>query len=244
MLNLNPCLFCYSPGNRYQLCSDCEDGLPFFASNVVSKRCKICLGKIEQNILSFPIDNVESFLRFSSIDVQECFACFSNKPYYDQVFSLFEYQNIIRNLISDFKFRNHIHLAHLWANLLAIRAPKDFFLMKPTLVPVPLHYKKLAERGYNQSLLIARLLKHKLGLPLSINLIKKVLNTRAQSSLNKEERKYNLAQAFTMHEFKSMPDNVIIIDDVMTTGATINFLSKEFKRFGVTSVRILTIARG
>ena len=110
------------------------------------------------------------------------------------------------------------------------------------IVPVPLHEKRLIQRGYNQSLLLAKILSHHLKVPLSHQDCQRIKNTTAQSSLKEKARKKNLKQAFTL---KAQPaiEHIALVDDVITTGATLNELSKVYKNAGVKRIDIWICAR-
>jgi ComF family protein len=121
----------------------------------------------------------------------------------------------------------------------------DFDFTEYTLlIPVPLHIKRLRERGFNQSLLLAYKLGGKYKLPVNFSLIKRRKATLTQTGLNKTEREENIKGAFVVIDEKKVCDeNIILIDDVYTTGATINECAKTLLKTGAQKVAALTLAR-
>lgn len=113
------------------------------------------------------------------------------------------------------------------------------------MLPVPLHSKRLRERGYDQTLLLARALKkqlHVINMKTDHHLIKRTINSVPQQSLDSTARRKNIRNAFTL---RRKPDwkHVALIDDVVTTGATVNEITKLLKQNGVKRVDIWSIAR-
>jgi len=147
--------------------------------------------------------------------------------------------------IQRFKYNSETHLTSSLGGLLSnfarewIPNPKDFLI-----VPVPLHRSRLRERGFNQSLLLARVLSSDLGTPLDyLSLIRK-RNTRAQTGLKKEERKKNVKDAFSItYPLIIKNKKIILVDDVFTTGYTLNECSRTLKKSGATTIICLTLAR-
>lgn len=110
------------------------------------------------------------------------------------------------------------------------------------LMPVPLHAKRLNERGFNQSELIAQYIQKAIGVPLIQHALKRVVNTTSQATLKANERRKNLKNAFSYTSTQNI-QSVAIIDDVVTTGSTANEIAKTLKRQGVQRVEIWAFAR-
>ena len=112
------------------------------------------------------------------------------------------------------------------------------------IIPVPISKKRNKERGYNQSLLIAREIAKNENVKLRNNVISKVKNNTTQSKLNKEERAENVKNVYKITKNKEIIDkNILLIDDIFTTGATLNECSKMLKQAGTKKVDVLTIAK-
>ena len=112
------------------------------------------------------------------------------------------------------------------------------------LLPVPLHIKRLRDRGFNQSLLLAKEMGKKYKLPVNFSLLKRCKFTLTQTGLNKAEREKNIKGAFVVTDKKKVAgENIILIDDVYTTGATINECAKVLLKAGAQKVAVLTLSR-
>jgi ComF family protein len=112
------------------------------------------------------------------------------------------------------------------------------------IVPVPLHPVRLREREFNQALLLADLLGHHLNRPVATTILVRILATDPQTTLTRQERLRNLRQAFAVRNAQVLADRrVLLIDDVFTTGTTVNECAKALLKAGALSVSILTLAR-
>lgn len=167
-----------------------------------------------------------------------CGQCIQNKPIYDAVRCVYRYEGGVRQLIQQFKYREHIHLAYFFCSrMLQLFSPKQ----DSNYVMVPIPMRSIQKRGFNQSALLTRLIATKLKIPFILNLVKKIKATPSQSQLNLKERKTNLGQCFQIKT--KPPSHVILIDDVLTTGQTANQVSSVLKQYGTQKVKIWTIAR-
>jgi ComF family protein len=174
-----------------------------------------------------------------------CGRCIKKTPSYDYSGSVFRYEGDIINLIHQLKFGEKIsHARSIGEVLLAFF--ENALLAKHGLpdciVPVPLHAKRLRERGYNQSIEIARVMAKSLKIPIAHDAVVKKHSTLAQSGLNASERKKNIKNAFSVMNVEDYK-HVLIIDDVVTTGSTVNEMAKILKKNGVERVGVLSIAR-
>jgi ComF family protein len=125
----------------------------------------------------------------------------------------------------------------MWATWQSYSIPCDL------IVPVPLHLKRVRERGYNQSALLARALGQRVGIRMANNVICRVRNTKPQVGLSRPERLQNMAGAFvSQHNLTGSP-RILLIDDVCTTGATLEACAKVLLQTGAGSVHALTLAR-
>ncbi|MCA1805582.1 MAG: ComF family protein [Xanthomonadaceae bacterium] len=110
------------------------------------------------------------------------------------------------------------------------------------ILPVPLHRRRLAERGFNQTLEIGRPLRDELGIPMDHRLARRVKHTDSQAQLPARERQRNLRNAYSLAG-GPLPDHIAILDDVMTTGTTVNELARLLKGAGVARVEVWVLAR-
>jgi ComF family protein len=111
------------------------------------------------------------------------------------------------------------------------------------IIPVPLHIKRLRQRGFNQSLILAQALSKKWQIPVNFSLLKRHKFTETQTGMDKTERKQNIKGAFEVRDKENIGKNIIIVDDVYTTGATVNECAKILIKAGAQKVTVLTLAR-
>jgi len=150
------------------------------------------------------------------------------------------YEGVLKNLIHLFKYENKFGLAKPLADLLIDLVPKDI----DCIIPVPLHFEKLQERKYNQSALLAKELSQKLRLPLFLNVLKKKIKTPSQTDLSKTQREKNILGVFSVeNENKIYAKNILLIDDVYTTGATVQECQKVLLSHRAQKVFVLTLAK-
>lgn len=150
--------------------------------------------------------------------------------------------NPIRSAIHSLKYRNHRALALALSEILGDTYQRyDFYV--DVIVPVPLHRSRVKERGYNQSELLANQLGSLLGLPVNSVTLQRTRKTKAQMTLGVEERYKNVAGAFVCCDQQLVKQKIILIDDVTTTGSTLDACAAALKRGGVTSVWGLTLAK-
>lgn len=177
-----------------------------------------------------------------------CGQCLSKQPAFDHSYVVCNYEPPFDQLVTRLKFSNQLPIAHLFAqtiseNLLLHTKTID---LPDYLCPVPLSKERLSERGFNQSLEIAKPLSNQLGISLIPNLIIRVKNTLPQSQLSLSLREKNMKNAFIIHPqwiTEIEGKHIGIVDDVITTGATIQEISLLLKRFGASSVSNFVFAR-
>ncbi len=179
-----------------------------------------------------------------------CGECLQHEPPFDAAFAPFVYAHPLDLLLTRLKFGRSLAagrvLAELWVAALREALSKGRVgAMPDALVPVPLHADRLRERGYNQSLELARPLAHALGLPLLPDLLRRERATAAQTNLDAKARRKSLRGAFAVAELKNAapPARVALIDDVMTTGATLRECARTLKCAGIARVEVWPLAR-
>jgi ComF family protein len=178
-----------------------------------------------------------------------CGRCQKKSPAFDYSVSLFRYEQPIIWLIKQLKFRERLPHARLLGDMLADRLTQMFEQnsmgnghLPECILPVPLHKNRITSRGFNQSIELAKSVARKTGLPLELNLIERVRETESQTGLDAGQRRKNLQGAFKMTSSTGYR-HVAIVDDVVTTGSTVNELAKVLKRAGVKRVDVWSIAR-
>ena len=153
------------------------------------------------------------------------------------VFCAYNYKDLLRTLVMDFKYNNKRYLQKSLSQLL-YTGYKESGFMADEIVPVPLFSKKEKKRGYNQSLLLAKGLSALCGIPCEERLTR-LRDTRSQTELSGEKRLSNVKGAFSSEEVSGK--HILLIDDVITTGATAGECAKELKRAKAARVSVLTL---
>lgn len=181
-----------------------------------------------------------------------CPDCLAMRPPYIWARSAALYQGSIRQALHRFKYRGRRHLARPLSVLLELaynqtrREFEHLFQQPEILVPVPLHPSRLSERSYNQAELLARELGHRLRLPLASDALLRCLPTPSQVGLSRSERLSNLVRAFQPgpSHYRLAGRQVLLVDDILTTGATVKQCSLEMKKAGTVGICVLTVATG
>lgn len=175
-----------------------------------------------------------------------CGSCIRKKYYFDRTFCVFAYNDTIARAIFEFKFYRKTFLSKFFTKLLANKI-KDCRENIDFITCVPMHIKRLRQRGYNQSLLLVKDLSDMINVPYIPDLLIKIKHTKAQVQLNHKHRKTNLKSAFELNnKYVNVVKgkNILVVDDVFTTGSTVNECAKALKQQGdVARVFVLTLAR-
>ena len=172
-----------------------------------------------------------------------CSGCYNWQADIDGIRSAFRFDGVIRKAIHEFKYQNLRAIASTLAQLM-----NEYLVANPipgeVLVPVPLHNKRLRERGYNQSGLLAKELGHLAELTVNDScLVRNIYNLPQAKTSNVEERRHNVKGIFTCRGDALKGKDVLLIDDVATSGATLNACATALKLAGARSVWGLTLAR-
>lgn len=167
---------------------------------------------------------------------------FLNRSYIDSFNAPFIYSEEIANLILNFKFHDQEEKGFIIGKLLIPHLHKIPNYKNSLLVPVPLHKKRIQKRKFNQSTILARVLAQKESLKYSNKALKRIKNTSHQTGTSRSKRKKQLKNAFLADKNIVENKDIILIDDVFTTGSTANLCAQELKNKGAESVHVLTIA--
>lgn len=173
-----------------------------------------------------------------------CPRCQRRAPPYACVRSPFRYVPPLSELIRTLKFQGQLPAAEALGRLLALHVAAGGVRSPQIIVPVPLHPRRLRVRGFNQALEIARGVGRALELPVMPGAARRVRATPPQSGLaSRAQRRRNVRDAFTASPEVHGLHHVAILDDVMTTGATVSELGRVLRRAGVQRVEVWTVAR-
>jgi len=176
-----------------------------------------------------------------------CAGCRLDPPPWDRLYFHGPYCAALRDLIIDFKFHGGLHRTRLLVSLAAQayrRGTADAvtaMALPDLIVPVPLHPRRVRERGYNQSLELARGLGRALGRPVAAQALTRVRDTAPQSSLDMARRRENIRDAFASVQVHAR--NILLVDDVYTTGATLTECARTLRRAGAAGLDALVLAR-
>lgn len=180
-----------------------------------------------------------------SDEIEYCDDCVKTDFSYDRGRSLFLHKEPVSTAIYQFKFHNKRIYGEYFANEMVKEFEKQILEWAITeIIPVPLHPRKRKKRGYNQAEILAREIGKRLNIPVNTTCIYRIRNTRPQKELNDKQRSHNLKNAFAIRKDWKAKGNVLIIDDIYTTGSTIDAMSRLLKRKGTRSVFFLTISIG
>lgn len=217
------CLHCNDVGhNEMDLCQRCFQNLSW-----VEFACQRC---------ALPLPNSHS---------STCGACINRELYFDYACAPFQFDEFIRDAIYQFKFNQKLNQGKLLAQLFQQHIEGQQLEMPDLIIPVPLHKKRMQQRGYNQALEIARIVCKHIGSELDYKAVYRNRDTSVQMELPAKQRHKNVKGAFSVKGNSTILKNkhVCILDDVMTTGNTVNEVAKCLKEAGVEKVGVWCIAR-
>lgn len=214
MLPAQPCLLCGAASPHGTWCTACDAALP----RLPAALCPVCALPTWQGAV--------------------CGHCLRRLPHYTRTVAAYAYAFPLAQLLQAYKFGAQLQLARALADTLAQRIE----LRPDCIVPMPLHPARLRERGFNQSLLLAHHLGRKLAVPVLPHACRRVRNTEPQSSLSWRKRGKNIRNAFACTAAVA-GKHVAVVDDVMTTGASLNELARALRLAGATEVSTWVVAR-
>ncbi len=216
ILPAQPCVLCGSMSHDGLWCAACDRALPYLDT----AHCPAC---------ALPTPNGEV-----------CGQCLKHPPLFARTTAAFGYTFPLDELIQAMKYGEQLALAHAFAEKLAQRTDKNS--LPDCVIPMPLHPAKLRERGFNQSQLLAAGIARELGLELLTHACRRVRDTPPQSALPWRERKKNMRDAFRC-DTDLTGKRVALVDDVLTTGASLNALAEAVQKCGAVEIGAWVVAR-
>lgn len=220
------CLVCRAPvGTHDGICADCWRGIDF----IEPPRC----------------DRLGIPLPYPSREKIVSAAALADPPVYDRARAVARYDGVMRELVHGFKYRDRheaVRLFSKWQLHAGADIPEDAEL----IVPVPLARLRLWNRRFNQSALLAQAISRATGIPDNPFALTRIRRTASQVGLSAEQRRRNVAGAFRVPESERRAlaeRNVVLVDDVITTGATANACARTLKRAGAARVDVIALAR-
>lgn len=230
---------------RFFLPADCAACGISLTSDPVPLFCKTCwetimplrLARCSQCDRPFP-----SPVALTYSPTHRCHHCTIRPPAYMKAWTLYPYLPPLQDAICLFKYRGKVSLARPLGRLMLDALPAA--LDADLVIPVPLHPTRLREREFNQSLLLADQVAKHIHLPLSFTNLVRTTQSEPQSTLSRKERIKNLRRAFAVRHPQSIAHKrILLIDDVFTTGTTVNECAKVLRKAGAQAIFVLTLAR-
>ncbi len=206
--------------------------------------CSLCYSKIK--FITSPIC-ICCGIPFTGADESNhpCGDCIISKPAFLFARAVGHYEATLLDAVHNFKYKGKIATGKALGQLMAQYEYPAFNISDFTLImPAPLHARRLRERGFNQSVILAKEIAGRYNLPLDFLTLRRYIHTEPQVHLGKKERESNVRGAFDVKDpGKILNQNIILIDDVYTTGSTVKECSRILMKKGAASVAVLTIAR-
>jgi len=212
-----------------------QDGLPI---------CRDCWEKLE--LITPPFCTICGMPFVSRDGISHpCSSCEKKPPRFKIARAVGKYTGPLREAIIEFKYKGRRSIAGKLGKMMADMVGRDpGFGDVELVIPVPLHRSRMRERGFNQSELLAREIGRELGIPVDTSSLIRAKRTTSQVGLGMEERRKNVAGAFEVLRSESIDGrSLLLVDDVMTTGATVNECSKALMKEGAKSVSVAVLAR-
>lgn len=200
------------------LCGRCGKSIPFLAG----KRCKFCGRELQVG--------------------QVCHSCLEHRPIFERGIAAFDYE-VVRDGIARFKFEGVKGDGAVFGKLMAdflLLYHRDWIEDFDFMTGVPLHSHKKKERGFNQTEILCKCLSEKTGIPYAKEVLTRTKNTTPQSKLSAKERQTNLKNVFVSKDCGNQ--RVLLVDDIFTTGATLNECSRALFRSGAKAVSVFCLS--
>lgn len=215
----------------YSLCNDCMDGMKWIGSRTCSK----CGRRLSD-----------------SNPMETCYNCRDHQHYYDKGYTCTEYGTHERAIVFALKYDGRPDLANVIGEILADRMLAEFTAAElrntyDLVLPVPIHKHKKRIRGYNQAALLAREFSERIGIQTNDSTLARVRETHVMKSLGPDQRRENIRGAFALNPGRSADlsdKTILLIDDIYTTGATIDEIASVLKSAGANRVDYLSFASG
>ncbi len=215
--------------------------------------CGICLKKDKNWICDECLNKLNSELKLKKIRIDKNNSEKIYKVIYKtnniiKIFYLFEYKDLIRKKIIEFKFNDKSYLYKTFSNII-LKNKKICKLLNSydIIIPVPMFEKKKSKRGYNQTELISKEIAKRLDITFNNNILFKIKENKTQSLLNYHERKQNVLNVYKINdsEMKNVRNKkIILFDDIYTTGFTVKECIKELEKLNPKKIDVLVLAKG
>ena len=211
------------PSGEGKVCRTCRPKIRY----ILEPTCRKCGRQLN--------DNADVF----------CAECEKTKHIFDRGVALYDYQSIKKSIYR-FKYKGRCEYADFYAEDIYRHLKDEIQSMKAdAIVPIPLHASRKRSRGYNQAELLAKRLSRLTGIPMQKNLVKRIKKTVPQKQLDSHGRQNNLKKAFNINpNVVKLNQTIILVDDIYTTGSTIDAVAYEMKRRGIKTVYFIALCIG
>lgn len=224
------CIICNNRNLNYnQVCDNCIYNFNFTSGFL----CSNCGNNLDISNYMVKLGNT-------------CINCAANPPFFSALSSALYYNKYIAQLISSFKYKDKQEIAKILGDLLVYTYASATFEDIDYIIPMPISYLKLLNRKYNQVTLLAKYLSKYINIPVKSNVLFKIKHTKAQASLKLKQRLQNVKGSFAIKKrnYNFVKNkNLLLIDDIVTTGSTINEASNVLKSIGAKKIYVLIVAR-
>ena len=206
-----------------KICTICERKLVY----IFEPKCKKCGKELEDEGREY------------------CFDCSVKKHYFKTGIAAFKYNSMISKSIYKFKYHNRRSYGEFYGDAISKVYGREILRWNAdVIIPVPIHYKRRVKRGYNQAELIARELGEKLGISVDEKYLFRISNTRPMKELDKTGRKKNVEKAFIIYKNVVKYKKIILVDDIYTTGSTLDACSKVLLEAGASEIYFVSLSVG
>lgn len=206
----------------HQVCDSCKEKI----QPIGEPRCKKCGKSISSSVAEY------------------CYDCHHTTHHFDQGLGIFPYNSLWQQSIMQFKYHGRKEYRKFYGAVMAVYGGEMIQKWQPqVLIPVPIHRSRLYSRGYNQAAELARELGRRMMIPVDEKLVQRREHTRPQKELTRKQRRDNLQKAFVLKK-TVIYTRVLLIDDIYTTGSTVDSIAVLLKNHGVQQVWFLSLCVG
>lgn len=225
------CIIC-GKLNKNFICEKCEKRFYRYKKFNIIDNQKLIKDKLNLNI------KAENFIQKYYLDGD-------NRYYWEKLFYCFEYTGIVRKYMIKYKFNGAAYISNFFARqILKNKKASEILKLYDIIISVPMDKEKKIKRGYNQTELITQIISKELEILEGKNILFKLKGAKTQSTLNKENRKTNIKDVyFVNNNINIRNKKIILLDDIYTTGATVNEISSKLKEAGAKEILVLIIAK-
>lgn len=224
----NICFICEDYGSdiKENLCSICKERFVFIGE----QSCSICGRKLKES-------------KNSPTNIRRCKECMRHPHYFTKSVSPLSYEGDIKRAIYDYKYNNKQHMYKLFSKLMVKSILENDLEQVDLVIPIPLYIDREKRRGFNQAHLLAKSISKKLNIKLDNKSLIRSRHTKAQNKLDRNERIKNIKGVFALREKENIKQKkILLIDDILTTGSTVDECSKLLLENGADLVFVSTIA--